>query len=135
VTSQPSHPLDQPLDLLVSANNMLYLHVVKPMILCLQRFDTVCWAPRRASGLSDEVSVWLSVWSEVQIVCIWSMQLMLLPSPSSLASFKYTLVLPFWYWLQQFWCGSQLGGEFWSESRNGSKTKYLSYPYPSYEVK
>jgi len=22
--------------------------------------------------LSDEVSVWLSVWSEVQIVCIWS---------------------------------------------------------------
>jgi len=33
------------------------------------------WAPGRAFGfkkLSDEVLVWLSVWSKVQIVCIWS---------------------------------------------------------------
>jgi len=37
--------------------------------------DAVGWASGRASGLqklSDEVLVWLSVWSEVQIVCIWS---------------------------------------------------------------
>ena len=35
--------------------------------------DTVDWASGRASGpfLSDEVLVWLSLWSEVQIVCIW----------------------------------------------------------------
>jgi len=38
-------------------------------------FDTVGWASGRASGLqkfSDKVMVWLSVWSEVQIVCMWS---------------------------------------------------------------
>ena len=48
--------------------------------------------------LSDEVLVWLSVGSEVQIVCIWSsFQLMPLHpnTPSSLASFKSRLVLPF----------------------------------------
>ena len=41
----------------------------------LQCCDTVGWASGRASGLqklSDGVLVWLSVWSEVQIVCIWS---------------------------------------------------------------
>ena len=42
----------------------------------LQCCDTVIsWASGRASGLyksSDEMSVWLSVCSEVQIVCIWS---------------------------------------------------------------
>jgi len=38
-----------------------------------QRFDTVGWASGRASGLeklSDEVLMWLSGWSEVQIVYI-----------------------------------------------------------------
>ena len=46
--------------------------------------------------------MWLSVWSEVQIVCI-IVQLMSLHSktPSSLASFKSRLVLPFWYRLTQ----------------------------------
>ena len=41
----------------------------------LQCCDTVGWASGRASGLqklSDGVLVWLSIWSEVQIVCIWS---------------------------------------------------------------
>ena len=41
----------------------------------LQCFDTVGWALRRALGLyklTDGVLVWLSAWSEVQIVCIWS---------------------------------------------------------------
>jgi len=38
-------------------------------------FDTVGHASGRASRLqklSDELLVWLSVWSEVQIVCTWS---------------------------------------------------------------
>jgi len=49
--------------------------------------------------VSFEVLVWLSVWSKLQIACMCSM-----PSqnpPSSLASFKSRLVLPFWYWLTQ----------------------------------
>jgi len=47
--------------------------------------------------LSDEVLVWLSVWSKVQVVCIM-VQLMPLLSqtPSSLASFKSGLVLLCW---------------------------------------
>jgi len=39
------------------------------------RFNTVRWASGRASGLQklcDEVLAWLSVWSEVQMICIWS---------------------------------------------------------------
>jgi len=40
--------------------------------------------------LSDEVLVWLSVWSKVH-----------LKTPSSLASFKSRLVLPFWRCLTQ----------------------------------
>ena len=51
------------------------------------------------SGISsDEVLVWLPVWSEVQIVCIWSSRCHCHPqTPSSLALFKSRLVLPFWY--------------------------------------
>ena len=46
--------------------------------------------------------VWLSVWSEVQIVCMWSSWCHCHPqTPSSLASFKSRLVLPFWYRLTQ----------------------------------
>ena len=71
----------------------------------LQCFDTVGWASGRASGLyrlNDEVLVWLSVWSEVQIVYIWSSWCHCHPkTPSSLASFKSRLVLPFWYRLTQ----------------------------------
>jgi len=35
---------------------------------CLQCFDTVSWVPRTASGhkFSDEVLMWLSVWSKVK---------------------------------------------------------------------
>jgi len=43
---------------------------------CLQCFDTVGWVSGRSSGLdkklSHEVLVWLSVWIEVQMVCICS---------------------------------------------------------------
>ena len=72
---------------------------------CLQCFDTVGWASGSASGLqklSDEVLVWLSICSEVQIVCVWSSWCHCHPrTPSSLASFKSRLVLPFWYRLSQ----------------------------------
>ena len=40
----------------------------------LQRFDTFGWGSGRASGLqklSGEVLLWLYVWKEVQVVCIW----------------------------------------------------------------
>ena len=44
------------------------------VVVVVQCFDTVGWASRRtASGLyklSDKLLVWLSVWTEVQIVCI-----------------------------------------------------------------
>jgi len=42
--------------------------------------------------LSDEVLAWLSVWSEVQMICMWSVQLMPLPPQSSLASLKSRFV-------------------------------------------
>ena len=50
--------------------------------------------------MSDEVLVWLSVWSEVQIVCVWSGWCHCHPkTPSYLASNKSRLVLPIWYQL------------------------------------
>jgi len=46
--------------------------------------------------LSDEVLVWLSVWSEAQIVCIMVQLMPMHPqTPQSLASFISRLVLPF----------------------------------------
>ena len=42
---------------------------------CLQCFDAVVWVAGRAFGLyklSGEVLAWLSAWSEVQMICIWS---------------------------------------------------------------
>jgi len=56
-------------------------------VLCLQCSDAVGWAAGRASGLyklSDEVLVWLSVWSEVQIVCIRSSWCHCIPKPHHL---------------------------------------------------
>ena len=51
---------------------------------------------------SDEVLVWLSVWSEVQIVRIWSSWCHCHSKPPSCpASFKSQLALPFWYRLTQ----------------------------------
>jgi len=47
----------------------------------------------------DEVLMWLSVWSEVQIVCIWSSWCHC--HPQNFASFKSRLVLSFWYQLTQ----------------------------------
>jgi len=45
-------------------------------IYCLQWLNTVVWMPGRASGLwkLSDILAWLSVWSKVHIVCIWSGQ-------------------------------------------------------------
>ena len=54
----------------------IYNFKVKPLRLafvCLQCFDTVCLVSGRVSGLkklSDEVLAWLSVCSEVQMLCM-----------------------------------------------------------------
>ena len=60
-----------------------------------QCFDAGGWAPGRASGLwklSDDVLLWLSVCSKVQIVCIWSRWFLCIPKPPSpFASFKFKL--------------------------------------------
>jgi len=76
--------------------NIIWLYLFS-----LQCFDAVGWVTGRASGLyklSDEVLLLLSVWSELQIVCVWSIWCHCHPkTPSSLAWFKSRLVLPFWY--------------------------------------
>jgi len=70
---------------------------------CLQCVDTrlgirkSTWLVKK---LSAEVLVWLSLWSEVQTVCMWSSWCHCrLKTPSSLASFKSRLCLLFLYWL------------------------------------
>jgi len=68
-----------------TASQNFYVHNFRS--LCLQCFDTVGWASGRASGLyklSDEVLVWLSVWGEVQIVCM--VQLMPLSAKNPIIS-------------------------------------------------
>ena len=47
----------------------------------IQWFHTVGWVSKK---LSDEVLAWLSVWSEVQIVCIWSSWCHCIPEPHHL---------------------------------------------------
>jgi len=48
---------------------------------------------------SYNVLVWLSVWSKVEMICIWSNWCT--ATRSSLASLKSQMVLFFWYWLNQ----------------------------------
>jgi len=82
--------------------NRIYMFVQYNV--CLHCLDALGWASRRASGLQklSDVLVWLSVWSEVQIVCIWSSWCHGHPkTPSYLTSFKFRLVSPFWYRLTQ----------------------------------
>jgi len=60
-----------------------------------QCFDTVGWASGRLVKWSDEVLVWLSVWSEGQVVYIWSSWCHCIPKP-------YHLLLhlnPDWFYL------------------------------------
>jgi len=49
--------------------------------------------------MSDEVLAWVSVWSEVQMMCIWSSWCHC--HYSFLASLKFRMVEPFWCWLTQ----------------------------------
>jgi len=61
--------------------------------------------------LSGGVLAWLSVWSEVQIVCIWIYWCH--GHSLSLASVKSRLVLPFWYrltWDRLTWDNGPLNG-------------------------
>jgi len=47
------------------------------------------------------VLVWLSVWSEVQMICVWSSSADATATPSSIASLKSRMVLLLWCWLIQ----------------------------------
>ena len=68
-----------------------------------------CWLGIRksiwpAKEFCDGVLVWLSIWSKMQIVYIWSSWCLCIPKPrqsSSVALFKSRLDLPFWYRLTQ----------------------------------
>jgi len=52
--------------------------------------------------LTDEMLAWLSVWSKVQVICIWSTGPPdAIATPSSLASLKSIFVQPFWCRLTQ----------------------------------
>jgi len=69
---------------------------------CLQCFDADGWVAGRASGLwklSGEVLAWLSVWSEVQMICIWSRCFHCHPIVS--CSGKIQTAWSFWYKLQK----------------------------------
>jgi len=50
-------------------NHSTTVHTVDILELSLQCFDTVGLSQ---ACLSGEVLAWLSVWSEVQMICIWS---------------------------------------------------------------
>ena len=89
-----------------SALNVLVLRVIcqyiLPLMLGLQCFVAVVWAAGRASGpqkCSGEVLAWLAVWSEVQMICIWSSWCHCHPLIS--CSSKIQNDLPFWCWLTQ----------------------------------
>jgi len=82
-----------------------YFLSVWPVCLCAfsaLTADAVGWAAGRASGLknlSDEVLAWLSVWSEVQMICIWCSWSHCHPIIS--CSSKIQNGLPFWCRLTQ----------------------------------
>ena len=59
-------------------------------------------------GLSDEVLVWLSVWREVQIVCVWSSQCHCIPKPHNLSPHLNSD----WFYLS----GTGLLRLFWKEA-------------------
>ena len=76
-----------------------FIYVKTVFIICLQCFDTVSWASGR---MSDEVLMWLCVWSEVQIVCIWSSWCHCIPKPQRL----FPHLNPDWfYFLVQAYSG------------------------------
>jgi len=69
---------------------------------CLHCFDVDGWAAKMVSGLyklSGEVLAWLSVWSVVQMICIWSSWCHCHPTISCFV--KIQNGLPFWCHLTQ----------------------------------
>jgi len=80
-------------------------NIVTALIKLPTYFDTVGWASGRESGLCrlSDGDVGAVICLERGADFLHMIQLMtLLPkTPSSLASFKSRLVLPFWYWLTQ----------------------------------
>jgi len=108
--STHTRPWSQPVSKLTFFRCLLYHYLqIGPLFLFICILISVlwhCWLGVRKSirpvKLSDDVLVWLSVWSEEQIVCIRSSWCHCHPkTPSYLASFKSRLVLPFWYQLTQ----------------------------------
>jgi len=70
--------------------------------------------------LSADVLLWLSVWSEVQIVCIWSSWCHCHPqTPLSLVSFKSGVGLPRLFW-KRGRCSSSSVSTFWKLTSFGS---------------
>ena len=70
--------------------------------LCLQCFDTVGWAAGRVSGLLKScggVLEWWSVWSKVQMICIWPSWCHCHPIISCSSTIQNGL--PFWCLLTQ----------------------------------
>ena len=64
--------------------------------------------------------VWLSVQSEVQIVCMVQLMPLHPKTPSSLASFKFRLVLPFWYRLTEVFLKWHSGNRNWYQNQQDS---------------
>jgi len=77
----------------------VYASVLRHCWLCVRK--TI----RPVKNLSDEVLAWSSLWSEMQMICIWSSDAT--ATLSSLVSLKSRLVSPFWCWLTQVFPGKQ----------------------------
>ena len=97
----PKHQLHKHASLIHNAYNMYFRLSTK----CLDISHFMpsvlwhCWL-----GIQPAKTDWwgVGVCSEVQIICIWSSWCHCHPkTPSSLASFKSILILPFWYRLTQ----------------------------------
>jgi len=59
--------------LLEELRSEMLLKVAAFLIVFIQLVVRVVgWASGRSSGLCDKVLAWLSVWSEVHMICIWS---------------------------------------------------------------
>ena len=103
---------------------VLLLLLLNGGTLCLQSFDTVGWSSGRASSLKKIKwwgLVWLSVESEMQIVCIWSSWCHCIPkSPSSVVSFKQETV-----------SGSGISWAIW---KSAPRSRQIITPAPHHSV-
>ena len=99
----PQHPAECYLasGLCTVCNNLIYLCSNQ---LCAFHALTVLVGHQEkhpaCKELSDEVLVWLSVWSEVQIVCIWSSWCHCIPKPHHLLPYSN----PEWFYISGTGC-------------------------------